>query len=157
MIRDSLSGGIVYLPPEAADVPGLMAALVAWVGQAEKDGLPAPLIAGLVHYRRSLRTHVTIHPYLRWQRAHRPSAGGALTISAAQQGAEVAIAVQDSGVGIPAENMGKLFDPLFTTKAKGIGLGLAVSQKLVEANGGKIEVESEPGKGSSFTVFLPGE
>ncbi|MCK4314836.1 MAG: hypothetical protein KAX24_03605, partial [Anaerolineae bacterium] len=47
------------------------------------------------------------------------------------------------------------FEPLFTTKAKGIGLGLAVSKNLVEANGGSIAVESEVGKGSTFTVKLP--
>jgi len=70
-------------------------------------------------------------------------------------GQMVAIAVKDSGVGIPPENMKKLFEPLFTTKATGIGLGLAVSQKLVEANGGRIEVTSEPGKGSTFTLYLP--
>ena len=70
-------------------------------------------------------------------------------------GQMVAIAVKDSGVGIPPENMEKLFEPLFTTKATGIGLGLAVSQKLVEANGGRIEVTSEPGKGSTFTLYLP--
>ena len=67
----------------------------------------------------------------------------------------IAIAVQDTGVGIPPENMGKLFEPLFTTKTKGIGLGLAVSQKLTEANGGHIEAQSQPGKGSTFTVYLP--
>ncbi len=67
----------------------------------------------------------------------------------------VRIAVKDTGVGIPPENMGKLFEPLFTTKAKGIGLGLAVSKKLVEANGGRIEVQSEPGQGAAFTVILP--
>lgn len=58
VIRDSASGAIVYLPPEAKDVPALMAALVEWVHQAEKEGLPAPLIAALVHYQ-----FVTIHPY----------------------------------------------------------------------------------------------
>lgn len=58
VIRDSASGTIVYLPPEAKDVPALMAALVEWVHQAENDGLPAPLIAALVHYQ-----FVTIHPY----------------------------------------------------------------------------------------------
>jgi signal transduction histidine kinase len=82
-------------------------------------------------------------------------AGGELTISAMQQADEIAVAVQDSGMGIPAENMGKLFEPLFTTKPAGIGLGLAVSKKLIEANGGRIEVQSEPGKGSTFTFWLP--
>jgi signal transduction histidine kinase len=67
----------------------------------------------------------------------------------------VRIAVQDTGVGIPPENMKKLFEPLFTTKLKGIGLGLAVSRKLAEANGGRIEVQSEAGKGSTFTLWLP--
>ncbi len=81
--------------------------------------------------------------------------GGRLTISACRQAEMVAIAVQDSGTGIAPENMQKLFEPLFTTRSKGIGLGLAVSKKLVEANGGRIEVQSEPGKGSTFTVFVP--
>jgi signal transduction histidine kinase len=67
----------------------------------------------------------------------------------------VLITVRDSGVGIPPENMKKIFEPLFTTKTKGIGLGLAVSQKLAEANGGRIEVQSEAGKGSTFTLILP--
>jgi signal transduction histidine kinase len=58
-------------------------------------------------------------------------------------------------VGIPPENMKKIFEPLFTTKTKGIGLGLAVSRKLTEANGGRIEAGSEAGKGSTFTVYLP--
>jgi PAS domain S-box-containing protein len=80
---------------------------------------------------------------------------GKLTISASHQNKMVAIAVKDTGAGITPENMRKIFEPLFTTKAKGIGLGLAVSKKLVEANEGRIEVESELGKGSTFTVYLP--
>jgi PAS domain S-box-containing protein len=67
----------------------------------------------------------------------------------------IAISVTDSGEGISAENMKKLFQPLFTTKAKGIGLGLVVCKNLVAANGGRIEVESEPAKGTTFTVVLP--
>jgi signal transduction histidine kinase len=51
--------------------------------------------------------------------------------------------------------MSRLFGPLFTTKSKGIRLGLVVSKKLTEANGGRIEVESEPGKGNIFTAYLP--
>ncbi len=65
------------------------------------------------------------------------------------------ITVRDSGQGIPPENLPKLFEPLFTTKAHGIGLGLAVTKKLVEANGGRIEVESTPGEGAAFTLILP--
>jgi PAS domain S-box-containing protein len=80
---------------------------------------------------------------------------GKLTISAAVQSDMMRIAVQDTGIGILHDNISKLFEPLFTTKIKGIGLGLAVSQKLAEANGGRIEVQSEPGKGSTFTVYLP--
>ena len=57
--------------------------------------------------------------------------------------------------GFAPTSRAKLFEPLFTTKARGIGLGLAVSKNLVEANGGSIEVESEVGKGSTFTVSLP--
>ncbi|MGD0878861.1 MAG: ATP-binding protein, partial [Anaerolineales bacterium] len=59
------------------------------------------------------------------------------------------------GAGINPENIEKLFEPLFSTKAKGIGLGLAVSKKLAEANGGQIEMETEVGKGSTFTLYLP--
>lgn len=81
--------------------------------------------------------------------------GGALSLSARAKGKEIAIAVADTGTGIPPENMGKLFEPLFTTKAKGIGLGLAVSRKLVEANGGRIQVQSTLGAGTTFTVYLP--
>lgn len=58
VIRDSETGALVYLPPEAKDVPALMAGLVEWVRQARKQGIPPPLIAGLAHYQ-----FVTIHPY----------------------------------------------------------------------------------------------
>ncbi len=67
----------------------------------------------------------------------------------------VAISVTDTGFGISPENMKRLFEPLFTTKIKGIGLGLAVSKKLAEANGGNIDVQSDFGKGSTFTLVLP--
>ena len=81
--------------------------------------------------------------------------GGELTISTHQQAGMIIISVQDTGVGITPENMKKLFEPLFTTKLNGIGLGLAISQKLAEANGGWIEAHSEPGRGSTFQISLP--
>jgi signal transduction histidine kinase len=67
----------------------------------------------------------------------------------------VAVSIRDAGVGISEENLKKIFEPLFTTKAKGIGLGLALAKTIVEGHGGSIEVESEVGKGSTFTVRLP--
>ena len=63
--------------------------------------------------------------------------------------------VEDTGVGISEGNMGKIFMPLFTTKAKGTGLGLSVCERIVESHGGDILVESEVGVGSIFTVRLP--
>jgi len=81
--------------------------------------------------------------------------GGQLTITASQTEEVVLISVQDTGVGIPEEALPKLFYPLYTTKAKGVGLGLAVCQRLVEAHGGSITVESQVGRGSTFTVKLP--
>ena len=65
------------------------------------------------------------------------------------------ISVSDTGIGIPAENMDKIFDPMFTSKAKGIGLGLALIKILVDANGGKISVNSKVGEGTAFTLKLP--
>jgi signal transduction histidine kinase len=81
--------------------------------------------------------------------------GGSLTVRAQVKGATLHLSIADTGVGIPEGHMDKLFEPLFSTKPRGIGLGLAVSKTLVEANGGTIEVESEEGKGSTFTVILP--
>ena len=86
--------------------------------------------------------------------------GGKLTISAQRSELRsgqpaVCIQVKDTGDGIRPEDMRKIFEPLFSTKAQGIGLGLAVSQKLAEANDGRIEVESEIGQGSTFTLYLP--
>jgi two-component system NtrC family sensor kinase len=68
----------------------------------------------------------------------------------------VTIKVADFGCGIPRENLTKIFDPFFTTKGqKGTGLGLAVVWGIVEKHDGKIEVQSEVGKGTTFTLRLP--
>ena len=62
--------------------------------------------------------------------------------------------VEDSGIGIEKQNLEKIFDPLFTTKVKGMGLGLMVTKLLTEANEGTINVESQVGKKTIFTVTL---
>jgi signal transduction histidine kinase len=69
----------------------------------------------------------------------------------------VEIAVQDDGPGITPQVLKSLFVPFFTTKDRGTGLGLAISQRMVEEMGGRIEVASQPGAGSTFTIVLPAE
>jgi signal transduction histidine kinase len=81
--------------------------------------------------------------------------GGKLAIAAREMDNFMELVVSDTGRGILAEAMGKLFEPLYTTKAKGIGLGLAVCKSIVERHGGHIEVESNVGKGATFTIYLP--
>jgi signal transduction histidine kinase/DNA-binding NarL/FixJ family response regulator len=80
---------------------------------------------------------------------------GRLSIGSQVLSDQICISVADTGCGIPAENLPRIFEPLFTTKARGIGLGLAVCRKLVEANEGVIEVESREGQGTTFSVRLP--
>ncbi|HUK27927.1 MAG TPA: ATP-binding protein [Candidatus Acidoferrales bacterium] len=81
--------------------------------------------------------------------------GGRVTIVATHDRDYVTISVEDSGVGIPEENLGKLFNPFFTTKTRGQGLGLAVCKRLVEAQKGTITVKSELGRGSTFMIKIP--
>lgn len=85
--------------------------------------------------------------------------GGKLELSASPQqrerGAFIRLEVKDSGEGMTEEVLGKIFEPLFTTKPRGIGLGLPLSKSLIKANGGLIEVNSKVGKGSTFTFFIP--
>jgi signal transduction histidine kinase len=85
--------------------------------------------------------------------------GGELKVSAASVREKriqmVRLDVADNGEGLAPELQARLFEPLFTTKARGIGLGLPTSKNLMEANGGWIEATSQPGKGSTFSLFLP--
>ncbi|MBS7637101.1 hypothetical protein KEJ37_07230, partial [Candidatus Bathyarchaeota archaeon] len=81
--------------------------------------------------------------------------GGTLIIKCWKRGANVEFIVSDTGVGMSGETMKKLWTPLFTTKAKGMGFGLSICKRFVEAHGGTITVESALGKGSTFTVTLP--
>ncbi|HGH3374842.1 TPA: two-component system sensor histidine kinase ZraS [Kluyvera cryocrescens] len=81
---------------------------------------------------------------------------GAITVSVAECGdGRVRLSVTDSGKGMTAEQLQAIFTPYFTTKADGTGLGLAVVQNIVEQHGGTIHVESTPGKGAVFTLYLP--
>jgi signal transduction histidine kinase len=87
--------------------------------------------------------------------AQATASGGAVTVKTRAEGRIAEIAVIDRGVGIEPAQMKDIFNPFFTTKPEGVGLGLAIVAKMVDEHGGKIAVESEPGKGSIFVVSLP--
>ena len=80
---------------------------------------------------------------------------GTLEITNHQTRDCVEIAFADTGTGMPKETLQKIFTPLFTTKAQGMGFGLAICKRIIEAHGGKISVETATGKGTTFTVTLP--
>lgn len=70
-------------------------------------------------------------------------------------GPGVRLTIRDTGEGIPADRLARIFDPFYTTKTRGTGLGLAITRKVIEAHGGSVEVASGPGTGTTFTITLP--
>jgi PAS domain S-box-containing protein len=80
--------------------------------------------------------------------------GGVLTVGARVEGGRIRVSVTDTGCGMSGEELSRIFEPLYSTKARGIGLGLSVTRNLLEANEGGIEVTSEPGRGSTFSIVL---
>ena len=78
-----------------------------------------------------------------------------LVVRSESAGPHVRLSITDTGPGIPAEVLPRIFEPLFTTKNFGVGLGLPTVRQIVELHGGTIDVESRPGSGTTFTVWLP--
>jgi signal transduction histidine kinase len=83
--------------------------------------------------------------------------GGELTIQAERQDGEVLLHFIDTGVGMTPEVLSRIFRPFYTTRPGGSGLGLATTRKIVQAHRGRIEVQSEPGHGTKFTIALPSQ
>jgi two-component system, sporulation sensor kinase E len=83
------------------------------------------------------------------------SRGGTLTLQTGEGSDGVWVSVADTGGGIPQEQIARIFEPFYTTKKKGSGLGLMIVQRIVRAHGGKIEVESRVGRGTNFRIWLP--
>ncbi|MBM3804689.1 MAG: HAMP domain-containing histidine kinase [Acidimicrobiia bacterium] len=81
--------------------------------------------------------------------------GGLLKISTSLQNGCLKLSVQDEGVGIPPENRERVFNLYYTTKENGSGIGLATVFKVVQLHNGEIEVDSEVGKGTTFTLKFP--
>jgi signal transduction histidine kinase len=82
--------------------------------------------------------------------------GGRVSLAVRREGGGHVVEVRDTGRGIEPDHLARIFDLYFTTKADGTGVGLAVTQQIVTAHGGTIEVDSRPGAGTTMTVRLPG-
>jgi signal transduction histidine kinase len=88
--------------------------------------------------------------------AFEATAEGAVTVEAQKSRKRILIRIADTGRGIPEAELRRIFDPFFTTKEEGMGIGLYLAKKIVEANDGRIEARSNPGGGTTFTIQLPG-
>lgn len=93
------------------------------------------------------------HGNLRFPPLKKGGAGEFKQVSASVEGVEILIS--DTGAGIPKESLDKIFLPFYTTKARGTGMGLALVHKIILSHGGHIDVESEPGNGTTFRIYLP--
>ena len=81
--------------------------------------------------------------------------GGVLTIQTGEGSDGIWVSIADTGGGIPQEQLNRIFEPFYTTKKKGSGLGLMIVQRIVRAHGGRIELESQVGRGTTFRIWLP--
>ena len=81
--------------------------------------------------------------------------GGSITVDISRDAGEARLSVSDTGHGIPPQDLPLIFEPFFTRKGAGTGLGLSITRQIVEEHGGSISVESEPGQGTCFIIYLP--
>lgn len=110
---------------------------------------PAPQVLG-----DRAQLHVVFSNLVRNARDAMPN-GGTLRLTAVSRKEHVELLIEDTGIGIPADILSRIFEPLYSTKAKGIGLGLPIAQEILGRHRGKLSVVSTPGSGSSFQVRLP--
>jgi signal transduction histidine kinase len=111
---------------------------------------PAPVLNGDVEMLRQVFLNLALNA------CQAMPQGGTLRFAAAPaDGDRVELRVEDTGVGIPPEHLDRIFNLYFTTKPGGTGMGLAMAFRIVQMHDGEIEVESTPGRGTTFRVFLP--
>jgi two-component sensor histidine kinase len=102
------------------------------------------------------KIHLTQSFFNLLRNAYEAAGGGAVSVEAETHRKKITVKVVDTGKGIAPDRLPRIFDPFFTTKDKGMGVGLYLARKIIEAHGGRIDVESRPGLGTVFTIRLPG-
>jgi signal transduction histidine kinase len=84
-----------------------------------------------------------------------PTAERRITVSTARDGNSAGLSVSDVGPGIPSEKLKEVFEPFFSTKPKGMGMGLSIARTIVEAHGGQLSAQNQAGHGAAFHIRLP--
>jgi two-component system sensor histidine kinase HydH len=149
-----------HLKMETADITAMLDSAIARFEREQKDaGTDVTVFKNYspdvppVRFDEELMERVIANLLLNAAQASPP--GGVVTVKTLSDQAEVEISVIDRGSGIDAKNLENIFNPFFTTKPEGIGFGLAIVSKMIDEHKGRITVESTPGEGSVFRVFLP--
>jgi signal transduction histidine kinase len=118
------------------------------INVGDDDGIPANVMGDRERLKSCL-SNITINAI------QAMPTGGRLTAGVHKSDGMVRVTVADTGVGISQESISKIFEPYFSTKKSGFGLGLAVTKKIIEEHHGSIHVDSHAGEGTTFTVTLP--
>ena len=134
---------------DALSMVEVQAAEIGVETRFEEDGAVPPVL-GDREALRSLFTNLIINGMHAME-----GGGGSLTVSLSGENGLARVRVSDTGVGIDADHLPKIFEPYFSTKETGTGLGLAIAKKAVDEHDGSIRVESKPGEGTTFTVEIP--
>jgi signal transduction histidine kinase len=134
---------------DALSMVEVQAAEIGVETRVEEDGA-VPQVLGDREALRSLFTNLIINGMHAME-----GRGGRLTVSLSAEDGRARVRVSDTGVGIDADHLPKIFEPYFSTKETGTGLGLAIAKKAVDEHDGSIRVESKPGAGTTFTVEIP--
>jgi two-component system sensor histidine kinase PilS (NtrC family) len=158
LVRDFLSFARPA-SPALENVPGARAieeTVDLFRSRAESQGLDVHVSADeFVVLRADARQFRQVLWNLLGNAADATQKGGKVEVRLGRQGSHALLEVTDSGEGIAQQDLGRIFDPFYTTKERGTGLGLAIVHRIVEAHGGELSVKSEQGRGSTFRVALP--
>jgi len=138
-----------WIERQLADIEGLDGVLVR-----REIGADAVVRADPERLRQAFVN--VVHNALQAIEAQQPEGEGELVIGARREGGEVVLTVADNGCGMPADVRARMFEPLFSTKAFGVGLGMPLVKRVVEQHGGAVTVASEPGRGTTIAMRLPG-
>ena len=132
--------------------------------QALREGIEIKFVPGKIEgmlrvdrsFVRQIVMNLILNSIQAFEKSHRPLDQRRILVTTGTREPFIFVRVSDNGPGIPEELQGRIFDPFYSTKEKGSGLGLALVQRMIAAMGGHVEVESRPGDGTDFTVLMGG-